>query len=199
MQAYLCKLYAFQNGFLRSSPKIIIHINLEKQKANNQPGVNIEEGGNNIWACPICFFSNKASSDACELCGVKKVKTPVTTPTTQSNPVDQDSSICVVCTFMNHPSMIQCEMCGADLPREIVPAPSTSSASATTPEPDPQVKISFRNGGQSNLLSKLKAAVNDKQWEEVMIMESIRKVTTFNIVCHRVGCTNTSCRNTIHS
>jgi hypothetical protein len=66
-------------------------------------------------------------------------------------------------------------MCGADLPREIVPAPSTSSASATTPEPDPQVKISFRNGGQSNLLSKLKAAVNDKQWEEVIMMEIIRK------------------------
>ncbi|KAI8890639.1 Vps36-domain-containing protein [Backusella circina FSU 941] len=151
------------NGFLRSSPKIIIHIDPEIPLSSTK----IEEGGS-VWACPICFFSNKASSEACQLCGVKKVKTPTTTTTvapTQSNPVDQDSSICVVCTFMNHPSMIQCEMCGADLPREVIP--STSTASITTPDVDPQVRISFRNGGQSNLLNKLKAAVNDKQWEEV--------------------------------
>lgn len=73
---------------------------------------------------------------------------------------------------MNHPSMIQCEMCGADLPREIIPATTTSSSSSNSVTTDnnttnDQIRLSFRHGGQSTFLSKLKAAVAAKEWEKV--------------------------------
>jgi ESCRT-II complex subunit VPS36 len=121
----------------------------------------------NVWACSICFFSNKASIEKCELCGVKRQYAPtMESPITPAIDTGVDSSICTVCTFMNHPSMIQCEMCSADLPREIVPT-STSSTSSLSETSAEQIKLSFRSGGQSGFQSHLKTALSTKQWEMV--------------------------------
>lgn len=126
----------------------------------------ITEREGNVWACNICFFSNKASSDNCELCGVRKQADADTSPSIQHN-TTTDSSACIVCTFMNHPSMVQCEMCGADLPKEIIPTPTTSTASVESSTPhQAQIRLSFRQGGQSSFLSKLKLAVAEKRWEQ---------------------------------
>ncbi|KAI8047360.1 EAP30/Vps36 family-domain-containing protein [Gilbertella persicaria] len=131
------------SGFLRSSPKIIIDVN------ESQP----VETNNTTWACSICFFSNKATADTCELCGVRNEHVDKVVPV-QAH-VD-DSSTCTICTFQNHPSMVQCEMCGSDLPRAI-----------TTYTHGPgQVRLSFRHGGQAAFLNKLKQALQVKQWEK---------------------------------
>ena len=154
-----------QGGFLRSSPKIILHID----PTLKLPEIPIKEGGGgNVWACTICFFSNKASLENCELCGVRK---PLDQTSSSPATLDtKDSSACVVCTFVNHPSMMQCEMCGADLRGEIIPTPTASSTSST--ESDAQIRLSFRQGGQSGFLSKVKNAVKEKKWEEkVQVME----------------------------
>lgn len=121
----------------------------------------------NVWACSICFFSNKASNEKCELCGVKKQDiASIETPTTPAIKTGADSSTCTVCTFMNHPNMVQCEMCGADLPKEIVPTATSSTSSLSRISVD-QIRLSFRSGGQSSFLSNLKTALSTKQWEEV--------------------------------
>ncbi|KAI7906773.1 EAP30/Vps36 family-domain-containing protein [Cokeromyces recurvatus] len=153
------------NGFLRSSPKIIL--NLNPASLNNQASLVNTTPSANVWACPICFFSNKASTDICELCGVRKQQQQqqqqqqqlISTPTNE----DQDSSVCTLCTFKNHPSMVQCEMCGADLPKVIVPSPSIPNNSSIIPV---QIRLSFRHGGHSSFLSKLKQALSTKQWEK---------------------------------
>ncbi|CEP12224.1 hypothetical protein [Parasitella parasitica] len=165
-------------GFLRSSPKIIInvdHASAKETPLRNGPLDNLNNNANiNVWACPICFFSNKASSETCELCGVRKqadISSP-NTNTTNANTAT-DSSTCSVCTFINHPSLNQCEMCGADLPREIIPATTTSSSSSSSTNNNSasstskQVRLSFRKGGQSTFLSNLKTALSTKQWEKV--------------------------------
>ncbi|KAL7330378.1 Vacuolar protein-sorting-associated protein 36 [Mucor circinelloides] len=169
------------NGFLRSSPKIIINIDpvaattaaTESSSRNGSShSLNTGTSNGNVWACPICFFSNKASSEMCELCGVRKqadvsspsINAPVTNTVT-------DSSACSICTFINHPSLNQCEMCGADLPREIVPTATTSSSSSNSTNNNSlsskQIRLSFRKGGQSSFLSNLKGALSVKQWEKI--------------------------------
>ncbi|KAI8375039.1 EAP30/Vps36 family-domain-containing protein, partial [Choanephora cucurbitarum] len=112
------------------------------------------------WACPICFFSNKASSDQCELCGVRN-KQEENTVLPDTN-VTTDTSTCSVCTFQNHPSMVQCEMCGAELPK--IATPATTSQQLTVESG--QIRLSFRQGGHTSFLSKLKTALNTKQWEK---------------------------------
>lgn len=62
--------------------------------------------------------------------------------------------------------MVQCEMCGADLPREVIPTPTTSTNSVVSAsDANPQIRLSFRQGGQSSFLSKLKSALAEKKWE----------------------------------
>ncbi|CAO3653674.1 unnamed protein product [Mucor fragilis] len=171
------------SGFLRSSPKIIINIDpvaattaaTESSSRNGSSHSLISGNSNgNVWACPICFFSNKSSSEMCELCGVRK-QADATSPsinTPVANTV-ADSSACPVCTFINHPSLNQCEMCGADLPREIVPTATTSSSSSSSTNNNSlsssskQIRLSFRKGGQSSFLTKLKGALSAKQWEKI--------------------------------
>lgn len=140
-----------------------------------------------VWACSICSYLNKGSSDLCELCGVKTSIEP--SPTLPSTNI-QDSSTCTVCTFMNHPSMSQCEMCGADLPREIVPTTTTSSSSSISTDntsTNAQIRLSFRRGGQSAFLTKLKSAVAEKQWEKVhsiyilLINTNIKLAESYNV------------------
>lgn len=100
------------------------------------------------------------------MCGVKNALASEPSPALQTV---TDSSTCAVCTFVNHPSMIQCEICGADLPREIVPTATTSSSSIVSNSDvnHAQIRLSFRKGGQPTFLTKLKAAVAEKQWEKV--------------------------------
>ncbi|KAG2229563.1 hypothetical protein INT48_004829 [Thamnidium elegans] len=146
-------------GFLRSSPKIIINIDptiVPKEE---------DQISGPVWACSICSFLNKGASELCELCGVKNALASEPSPALQNV---TDSSTCTVCTFVNHPSMIQCEICGADLPREIVPTATTSSSSIVSNSDvnHTQIRLSFRKGGQPTFLTKLKAAVAEKQWEK---------------------------------
>ncbi|GAA5804036.1 hypothetical protein HPULCUR_009522 [Helicostylum pulchrum] len=146
-------------GFLRSSPKIIINIDptfVPKEE---------DQTSGPVWACSICSFLNKGSSELCELCGVKDALASEPRPALQNV---TDSSACTVCTFVNHPSMIQCEICGADLPREIVPTATTSSSSivSNSDVDHAQIRLSFRKGGQPTFLTKLKAAIAEKQWEK---------------------------------
>ncbi|KAI8637424.1 EAP30/Vps36 family-domain-containing protein [Parasitella parasitica] len=167
------------SGFLRSSPKILINVDHAAATAESPLRIGSSTSLSNnlntsVWACPICFFSNKASSETCELCGVRK-QTDISSPnmnTPNTNTVT-DSSACSVCTFINHPSLNQCEMCGADLPREIIPATTTSSSSSSSTNNNSassaskQVRLSFRKGGQSSFLSNLRAALTTKQWEKI--------------------------------
>lgn len=62
--------------------------------------------------------------------------------------------------------MVQCEICGAELPKEIIPTSTTSSSSTETSAVN-QIRLSFRKGGQSAFLAKLKGAVEGRQWEKV--------------------------------
>ncbi|KAI8988854.1 EAP30/Vps36 family-domain-containing protein [Pilobolus umbonatus] len=133
------------NGFLRSSPKITLHLDTQ-----NIPIIENESS----WACSICFFMNKASEDKCQLCGVNKQTNesiPITSPDTEG------SSTCGVCTFINHPSMIQCEICGADLRTEKIPKEPIQS----------EIRLSFRSGGHTQFLQKLKNVLHTRPWEKV--------------------------------
>jgi ESCRT-II complex subunit VPS36 len=77
-----------QGGFLRQSPKIILHItSIAQESVNNSP-----------WICGICNYSNSSQS-ACMQCGVKR-------------PVDDLKTSCVLCTFINELDAQNCEMCG---------------------------------------------------------------------------------------
>ncbi|KAI8359961.1 EAP30/Vps36 family-domain-containing protein [Blakeslea trispora] len=163
LELSLCQIQHVDSysGFLRSSPKIILDVQPEAQAKSADAKSHPVSGNQSVWACPICFFSNKASSDKCELCGVRNEQTESTVVSHTSTAMD--ASTCTVCTFQNHPSMIQCEMCGAELPKEPLPTPSSSQSTAQSG----QIRLSFRHGGQAAFLSKLKTALNTKQWEKV--------------------------------
>ncbi|KAI8968534.1 EAP30/Vps36 family-domain-containing protein [Mycotypha africana] len=136
------------SGFLRSSPKINLKIDVaaikaEKQKTRsnsrsmNKQANNGSSNNTGIWACSICLFANKADNNVCEMCGVHKQETQTTTscsivapdPSIDTN--NNNENTCPVCTFINHPSMIQCEICGATLSRKAM-TPSTSSDSSNS-------------------------------------------------------------------
>lgn len=157
-----------QNGFLRSSPKIIIHIDTT---VSIKPSLEGEASTGPVWACSICSYLNKGSSEQCELCGVKSTTATTVEPVSAEAATNGDSSACTTCTFINHPSMIQCEMCGADLPKEIIPTVTTSTTSSLSTDisvNNAQIRLSFRKGGQPAFLAKLKVAITEKQWEKVL-------------------------------
>ncbi|KAI8377505.1 EAP30/Vps36 family-domain-containing protein [Radiomyces spectabilis] len=168
-------------GFLRSSPKVILQLDMSVQspkkshltaRTSSSPAL-VSTG---IWVCSVCSFSNKASTDKCELCGVRKSPSQTATLEVQSSAADTDENqlVCRLCTFLNHPSMTQCEMCGAELPTvslspsvSSTPSTPTSHSKSTDTSETPQVRIAFRQGGHSGFYSKLKTALHGRAWEKI--------------------------------
>jgi ESCRT-II complex subunit VPS36 len=88
------------------------------------------------WSCSICDMVNKGV-DTCTRCGVK------------SN-VPVYGVVCHLCTYINHPDLGHCDMCGVELEIQRVE--------------ECLIKLSFRNGGQQDILLFLNQALKDKQW-----------------------------------
>jgi ESCRT-II complex subunit VPS36 len=88
------------------------------------------------WKCTICNFDNVGGSK-CVQCGVKSKN-------------EVEGLKCPVCTFLNHLEMSRCEMCDSEL--------------LTNTNVEYTVKISFRNGGQPEMLPFLEQSLKDKQW-----------------------------------
>lgn len=134
------------NGFLKSSPKIILK--LKDQDENEMKKSQRKNELTMAWVCPICSYSNESSintseienmkfSDknrpACNTCGVKCTYDVINKyyssniNTTHNGSIDLvsfDGSQCPNCTFINHPFMKKCEICGSQL----VGSPSASSS-----------------------------------------------------------------------
>ncbi|KAG2733025.1 hypothetical protein G9P44_004015 [Scheffersomyces stipitis] len=116
----------------------------------------------------------------------------------QSNRRDDQ---CPQCTFINHPSMKYCELCGTEL-KSVVPkglqlkiSESLSNLSQgetnsenplglklDTPETytdsRPYIKISFRNGGESEFGSRLTSALENLKWEALKNRGAINQNAT---------------------
>jgi ESCRT-II complex subunit VPS36 len=88
------------------------------------------------WKCNICQFYNVGGLK-CAQCGVKSQN-------------DVVGLKCPSCTFINHIDMVRCEMCDSEL--------------ITNTNIEYTVKISFRNGGQTEMLPFLEQSLKDKQW-----------------------------------
>ncbi|OAD67688.1 hypothetical protein PHYBLDRAFT_80409 [Phycomyces blakesleeanus NRRL 1555(-)] len=185
--------------FLMSSPKLILHLDVKALSDHSRPPAPvISTSVAGVWACPICFFTNQATVDKCQLCGVRHVTTndnnsSPSQPQKQTQSVQQqhrqqqqqqqqqqnqlpanddgNGSHCRVCTFINHPSLNQCEMCGADLITE--PLFTENAIESLVIEDDPHVRIAFRHGGQPRFLQNLKNAIQVKAWEAPVIEESV--------------------------
>ncbi|KAI9007018.1 EAP30/Vps36 family-domain-containing protein [Phycomyces nitens] len=160
-------------GFLMSSPKVILHLDpkvLSDHARPPAPVISTSVAG--VWSCPICFFTNQATVDKCQLCGVRHVETnKSTTPEPLPATEGPGGSNCRVCTFINHPSLNQCEMCGADLITE--PLFTENPIESLTIEDDPHVRIAFRHGGQPRFLQNLKTAIQTKAWDAPVIEETV--------------------------
>ncbi|KAI7879138.1 Vps36-domain-containing protein [Lichtheimia hyalospora FSU 10163] len=176
------------NGFLRASPKIILHLQAADRSTSSSiitsTATTAPSSLQQSWVCTICSFSNPPTTvEKCQLCGVRRPQdTPSTTTTDTSDQQQKDSSACRVCTFLNHPSMIQCEMCGASLANPSLSNHSsisdmlhTSQQQQQPLEDDAHVRIAFRNGGLSGFLSKLKEAVDVKAWNNKPVESPIEK------------------------
>lgn len=127
------------NGFLKSSPKVILKM---RNRIPTKKNTNIEEIKFSFpWICPICSYSNhmtvttKQLDDmkkndknlpVCNTCGVKSnydvidkyfIKSIGSTDRTKESLdlLSFDGAQCPTCTFINHPSMTKCEMCGSPL------------------------------------------------------------------------------------
>lgn len=126
------KLY-YQEGFLKSNPKILITVKDTKSEIIN----------NNIktftWICEVCSYSNNLSIDEknltklidlqlempqCNTCGVSAelrqirdavVDDSISGKLGQLDLMSFDSRQCPACTFLNHPSIKNCEICGHKL------------------------------------------------------------------------------------
>ncbi|ODV83961.1 hypothetical protein CANARDRAFT_70032 [[Candida] arabinofermentans NRRL YB-2248] len=135
------------NGFLKSSPKVIVHMLpiVEKNSNINNDTTSLKIRPHEInWVCQICFFSNvikfndviKLQDDwsllpRCQTCGMKAERDQIEklianseTHATERADIDLltfDGSQCQKCTFINHPSMVDCEMCGTHLVSEGLP------------------------------------------------------------------------------
>ncbi|CDS03037.1 hypothetical protein LRAMOSA00439 [Lichtheimia ramosa] len=171
------------NGFLRASPKIILHLQAADRSISSSTTTSstaiVPPSLQQSWVCTICSFSNPpTTTEKCQLCGVRR---PQDTPSTTTNTSDQqqkDSSACRVCTFLNHPSMIQCEMCGASLANPSLSNHSSISDMLQQQQPledDAHVRIAFRSGGLSGFVSKLKEAVDVKAWNNKPVESPIEK------------------------
>ncbi|KAJ8661018.1 hypothetical protein O0I10_003240 [Lichtheimia ornata] len=178
------------SGFLRSSPKIILHLQAADRFSSSssatpsststtvQPSAPLLQQS---WVCTICSFSNPPTTiEKCQLCGVRRPQDTPSTTTDTSDQQHKDSSACRVCTFQNHPSMIQCEMCGASLANPSLSNHSSISdmLHATQLQPlddDAHVRIAFRSGGLSGFVSKLKEAVDVKAWNNKPVESPIEK------------------------
>ncbi|KAI9258091.1 EAP30/Vps36 family-domain-containing protein [Phascolomyces articulosus] len=164
-------------GFLRASPKIILHL---ENTVTSPVRKSLPQLAVSTWVCPICSFANARTLEKCQLCGVKRsddiannsTSSPTTPTTTASQKENNDGVSCGACTFINHPSMVQCEMCGTDLSSGVAPSPTVSTPSlsesftAIHVDDDAHIRLAFRHGGQSGFLSKLKGALDAKAWDK---------------------------------
>lgn len=123
------------NGFLKSSPKVVIHLlGFIDQKSETSKKNTITT----TWVCPICTYLNeyqttgenletkKYSPDLLPICSNCGVKTNYDSIENSINKnlagrkksidlISSDGIECHKCTFVNHPSLINCEVCGASL------------------------------------------------------------------------------------
>ncbi|KAF7726976.1 hypothetical protein EC973_008171 [Apophysomyces ossiformis] len=133
-------------GFLRSSPKIILHLDIDLAANTNTPSPPT-----GTWACPICFYANQASLTKCQLCGVPNTDAEIIIHKPVVSDTDGNESTCGICTFINHPSMIQCEMCGADLAKRTHSSSEPTSPGWVQVNSDVEVRIAFRRAIQDRI------------------------------------------------
>lgn len=124
------------NGFLKSSPKIILHL----KHGDGTDDDLLADVISFTWVCPICSYSNDLSNsrkklekmkDApgelpiCDTCGVRTtydviekyiLRNDEVLLKNQEDLISFDGRKCPHCTFINHPSMSKCEICGSNLP-----------------------------------------------------------------------------------
>lgn len=126
------------NGFLKSSPKIVLKL---KEQDYSADGPVLDNNKFTItWVCPICSYSNdltimssqlkqmKETNNnlpVCNTCGVtctyeilQNYLIKDDTVADRKNSIDlisYDGAQCPKCTFVNHPSMMNCEICGTML------------------------------------------------------------------------------------
>lgn len=183
----LINAYPPQSGFLRSSPKLRLtvtapspaspvaapakhhwkcaicgHLNEPSTSSANAPpkcslcGVPKSPSAALFVACAACTFVNDAGARTCQVCGEKvpiiEVEEPLKTIS------------CPACTFHNPSGTELCDMCGTRLPvdsprNDPSPLPAAPTQSQTT-----ELKLSFRSGGQSAFLEKLRSAMANRAW-----------------------------------
>ncbi|ORX46327.1 Vps36-domain-containing protein [Hesseltinella vesiculosa] len=173
------------NGFLRSSPKLILTVDediwkiamrttdlvaLESDSLSTQATKTFQVAATvGTWACPICSHDNTLLSDKCTLCGVR---TSVNQKQENEDTSGSNNNSCPSCTFTNHQSMSHCEMCDTPLTDQPVPSPSSSSGPtlATTPSPINKppsmaiVQVAFRKSGLQLFAQHLAGVLDRKAW-----------------------------------
>ncbi|KAI8071255.1 EAP30/Vps36 family-domain-containing protein [Gongronella butleri] len=174
-------------GFLRSSPKLILSIDLEVLKGVTATAdlLLLETDTLSVqaakarqvaalvgaWTCAICSHDNTLLTNKCALCGVRMTAVPDSAHEGGSNGTDTPANSCPVCTFINHESMTRCEMCDTPLDGSATPTPlptisATPSPSSTTAKQQGKaVQLAFRKGGMQHFCNKLATAMEQKKWQ----------------------------------
>lgn len=190
----------FYNGFLKSSPKVIIKTKLA--------GTTLDEKMKKqdiilSWICTICYFTNDLKTSnyelermredfnilpVCNNCGVKsawKNLEPVLKDKTLNAEVDllsYDGTYCPDCTFLNHSTMLNCEICGAILKKVDDTTPDNDSVKFCI-ENGKELdylnlnlfKLSFRNGGAKSFFKNLQETIKIALWEHIEDSNGVNK------------------------
>ncbi|EGV61907.1 Vacuolar protein-sorting-associated protein 36 [Yamadazyma tenuis] len=122
-------LAATIDGFLRSSPKVKLYVNVEEDSKGGSKSVSLFKSLD--WVCKICSFNNHLDSNynlnnlpRCVSCGIppqtKYIESLQNREEETSNGLEERrDDQCTKCTFINHPSLRYCEMCGSELKSSI--------------------------------------------------------------------------------
>ncbi|CDK25883.1 unnamed protein product [Kuraishia capsulata CBS 1993] len=181
-------------GFLKSSPKITLHMNKLKSHVTN---VILQDVS---WACPICYFANElpkaqvgkivsapgnaSNFPKCRTCGVpapaelilRLIETSVSKPH-ESHTVTGKGFQCDKCTFLNHPSMTNCEMCGHLLKEHpgVEDQGVNLQIEESTDFDEFTIKISFHKSGSKIFFDKLESAVEMAKWNKLTESDRINR------------------------
>lgn len=189
----------FYNGFLKSSPKVIIKIKTSETADVRNKKQNMILS----WVCTICYFTNDLKTSNYELermsedfnilptcvnCGVKSswknLKTVLKDRTMEPNIdlLSYDGTYCPDCTFLNHSTMLNCEICGAIL-KKVGNSNSDNDSVKFIIENGKDMdylnlnlfKLSFRDGGAKSFFKNLQETIKTALWDHIEDSNGINK------------------------
>lgn len=136
-----------QNGFLYSSPKIILNLKHVMHDSSSP----VDRPKQLKWTCDICTHVNQEAGNCTECGSIMTV-------------IQKQLITCPTCTFINAANQTKCEICSSLLGLKHSPISTPIDDKHSILEEQGILKLSLRAGGLADCMKAITTALATKAW-----------------------------------